>query len=243
MKNFFHANIKDKHDFVLYNKEDGKWYERTLSPITLQPINSGMGFKKLYKDEASYAEAKAIAFKAEQENRNIINYREHFTSALYESTSEVFKPLTNNQDKSLKEEQNIVNEISDLSKSLKAMKEEPNEEKKIEKDEKKEQEEQEEKELKEEHKETLSKNECMDLINSDDNMDELFKITEYKDNKIRFHIFDNLQCFNLIENGSDHNIELIEEDSNVIIKASRIENKQVKKYFISCNKRINECID
>ena len=68
----------------------------------------------------------------------------------------------------------------------------------------------------------------MDLINSDDNMDELFGITEYKDNKIRFHIFDDLQRFNLIENGSDHNIEFIEEDGKVIIKASRIENGTVK---------------
>ena len=74
-----------------------------------------MGFKELHKDEASYAEAKAKAYKAVQENRKIINNREHFTLALYESTSEVFKPLTNNQDKSLKEKQNIVKEISDLS--------------------------------------------------------------------------------------------------------------------------------
>ena len=77
----------------------------------------------------------------------------------------------------------------------------------------------------------------MDLINSDDNqdqrselsMDELFGITEYKDNKIRFHIFDDLR-FNLIENGSDHNIEFIKED-HVIIKASRIEKGTVKKYI------------
>ena len=89
----------------------------------LQLINSGMGFKDLYKDEASYAEAKAKAFKAEQKNRKIINDREHLISALYESTSEVFKPLIKNQDKSLKEEQNIVKEISNLSKSLKAIKE------------------------------------------------------------------------------------------------------------------------
>ena len=53
MKNFFHANIKDKHDFVLYNKEKGKWYNRTLSPIfikNLELINSGMGFRQLYPD-------------------------------------------------------------------------------------------------------------------------------------------------------------------------------------------------
>ena len=115
MKNFFHINIKEKHDFVLYNKEEGKWYNRTLSLITLQLINSGMGLKELYRDEASYGEAKARAYKAEQENRKIINDREHFTSALYESTSEVFKPLTNNQNKFLKQEKNIVKEISDLS--------------------------------------------------------------------------------------------------------------------------------
>ena len=130
MKNIFHTNIKDKHDFVLYNKEEGKWYNKNL-----ELINSGMGFKDLYKDEASYAEAKARAYKAEQENRKSNNDREHFTSALYESTSEVFKPLTNNQDKLLKEKQNIVKEISDLSNILKAMKEEPKEENKIKKEE------------------------------------------------------------------------------------------------------------
>ena len=125
MKNFFHINVKDKHDFVSYNKEEGKWYDTTLSPITLKPINSGIKFRQLYPDEQSYAEAKATAYKADQENRKIINDREHFTSAVYESTSKVFKPLTNNQYKLLIEEQNIVKEISDLSKSLKAMKEEP----------------------------------------------------------------------------------------------------------------------
>ena len=60
----------------------------------------------------------------------------------------------------------------------------------------------------------------MNLANSDDNINELFKITEYKDNKICFNIFDDLQRFNLIENGSDHNIEFIEED-NVIFKACK----------------------
>ena len=108
------------------------------------------------------------------------------------------------------------------------MKEEPKEEKKEQKKEERKIEQEEEEEEKE-HQETLSKNECMDLINSDDNMDGLFGITEYKDNKIRFHIFDDSQRFNLIENDSDHNIELIEEDNNVIIKASRIENGTVKK--------------
>ena len=38
-----------------------------------------MGFKDLYKDEASYAKAKAKAFKAEQKNRKIINNKEQFT--------------------------------------------------------------------------------------------------------------------------------------------------------------------
>ena len=46
-----------------------------------------MGFIDLYKDEASNADTKAKAYKAEQENRKIINDKEHFTSALYESTS------------------------------------------------------------------------------------------------------------------------------------------------------------
>ena len=77
-------NIKAKHDFILYNKDEGKWYDKTLSPITfdkgglkscersdlkdlsllnspnLKSINSGMGYK-LYPNEESYTEAKAKA--------------------------------------------------------------------------------------------------------------------------------------------------------------------------------------
>ena len=51
----------------------------------------------------------------------------------------------------------------------------------------------------------------MNLINFDDNMYELFEITEYKDNKICFNISDDLQRFNLIENESDHIIEFIKK--------------------------------
>ena len=88
-------NIKTKHDFILYNKDEGKWYDRTLSPITLskgglkacersdlkdlsllnspnlKSINSGMGYK-LYPDQESYLNAKAKTYKTEQENRKII---------------------------------------------------------------------------------------------------------------------------------------------------------------------------
>ena len=80
---------------------------------------------------------------------------------------------------------------------------------------------------KEEHKKTLSNNICINLINSDNNMDELFWIRKYKDNKIRFHIFDDLQRFNLIENRSNLKIEFIEEH-NVKIKVSKLENGTVK---------------
>ena len=50
----------------------------------------------------------------------------------------------------------------------------------------------------------------MNLVNSNDQVNELFGITKYKDNNIRFHIFDDLQRFNSIENGTNHNIEFIE---------------------------------
>ena len=30
MKNYFHANIQDKDDFILYNKGEGKWYNNIL---------------------------------------------------------------------------------------------------------------------------------------------------------------------------------------------------------------------
>ena len=76
---------------------------------------------------------------------------------------------------------------------------------------------------------TLSKNEYINLIESKDNMDELFGITEYKDDIIRFHIFDDLYKHKLIKKGIDHKIEFIEEiDGPVeqtfirtLIKASR----------------------
>ena len=122
-------NIKTKHDFILYNKYEGKWYDKTLSPITLdkglkdlsllnspnlKSINSGMGYK-LYPNEESYNEAKAKTYKEKQENRKIINNRDHFHAALLESTSEVFKLLTQKQDDSLKEEKEIVKQLKDLT--------------------------------------------------------------------------------------------------------------------------------
>ena len=92
----------------MYNKKENKWYNKNL-----ELINTRMGFKELYSDKQSYAEAKAKSYKAKQENHKIINDREHLTSTLDERTSKVFKPLRNNQDQSLKEEQNKVKEITD----------------------------------------------------------------------------------------------------------------------------------
>ena len=40
IKNFINTNIKDKHDFVLYNKKKVNGIKKTLSPINLQPFNS-----------------------------------------------------------------------------------------------------------------------------------------------------------------------------------------------------------
>ena len=40
-----------------------------------------MIFRKLYPDEQSFVEAKEKAFKAEQENRKIINDQKHFNAA------------------------------------------------------------------------------------------------------------------------------------------------------------------
>ena len=44
MKIIIHTNIIDKHDFVLYHKEDGKWYNRNLEFIYIE-----IGFRKLYQ--------------------------------------------------------------------------------------------------------------------------------------------------------------------------------------------------
>ena len=57
---------------------------------------------------------------------------------------------------------------------------------------------------------TLSKNECINLINSDNNKNEWFGITKYKDFIILFHIFEDLYNHKLIEKGIYHKIEFIE---------------------------------
>ena len=53
----------------------------------------------------------------------------------------------------------------------------------------------------------------MDLINSDDNIDEMFGISVFNDGVIRFRIYADLKHNNLIENDIDHKIELIEDNN------------------------------
>ena len=52
-------------------------------------------------------------------------------------------------------------------------------------------------------------------------MDELFGITMYQDDIIRFHIFSDLYKHKFIEKGIDQKIEFIEEIDRTLIKASR----------------------
>ena len=105
MINFLKVNIKDKHDFIMFNKDNGKWFTKKL-----EHINSGMGFN----EQQSYLEAKAKAYKAEQANRKTINDLQHFRSALLERTSEVFKLLTTIQNKSLEQEKEIVTQLKNV---------------------------------------------------------------------------------------------------------------------------------
>ena len=69
----------------------------------------------------------------------------------------------------------------------------------------------------------MSKNECIDLINSDDNIDEFFGISIFNDCVIRFRMYTDLKNNNLIENDIDHKIEFIEQNNQTFIKASRVE--------------------
>ena len=145
--------------------------DRTLSPLNLKPINSGMGFKK----QQSYLEAKAKAYKAEQANRKTINDLQHFSSALLERTSEVFKPLTTIQNKSLEQEKEIVTQLKNaqIIDPLKAIE---NKDLNL-KDDQNAQKTMSEHSLRDPEG-TLSKNECINLIESDGNMDKLFCIAE-----------------------------------------------------------------
>ena len=76
-------------------------------------------------------------------------------------------------------------------------------------------------------KTTLSKNECIDLINSDGNMDKLFGISVFNDGVFRFRIYTDIKNNNLIENDIDHKIELIEDDNETYVKASRVKKGEV----------------
>ena len=72
------------------------------------------------------------------------------------------------------------------------------------------------------------------LINSDDNMDELFGISTFNGGVIRVRIYAYLQRNNLIENDIDHKFEFIEDFDETYVKASRLEHGDVtnkKKYF------------
>ena len=69
---------------------------------------------------------------------------------------------------------------------------------------------------------------CMDLINSDDNIDELFGISVFNNGVIRFRIYTDFKKKNdLIENDIDHKIELLEDDDQTFIKTSRVEKGEV----------------
>ena len=84
--------------------------DRTLSPLNLKHINNGNGLKErqiLYLDQRSYLQTKAKAYKAEQANRKTINDLQHFSSALLERTSQVFKPFTTIQNKTLEQEKQM----------------------------------------------------------------------------------------------------------------------------------------
>ena len=250
MINLFNTNIKDKHDFILLNKDNGKRVNKTLTEISLSspnqrsfnlpiicihtglispPINSGMGIPSqqhnpdlmvlktdIPTDQRSYLDAKAKAYKAEQANQKSINDLRHFSSALLERTSEVFKPITTNQDKN----QQLL--AKTLNQKIIAIKNKPEAELEIPQINEK-------TEPKHEDNGTLSKIECIDLIESDENIYELFGITKYNDYIIRFHIFLELYRHQLIENGIDHKIEFIEEIDRTLIKASRTKDNIVIK--------------
>ena len=211
----------------MLNKNDGKWFSKNL-----KPINSGIGLN----EQQSYLEAKATAYKAEQANRKTTNDLQHFSSTLLECTSSVFKPLTTIQNKSLEQEKKIVAQLKNahILDPLKAIENKPGDVMAIEaKDDKhvdiNENVKQETTSLRLPDQRTLSKNECINLIKSDDNMDELFGITEYKDNIIRFHIFENLYKYKLIKIGIYHKIEFIEEIDRTLIKSSRTKDGKVIK--------------
>ena len=102
MITFLKIIIINKHDFIMFNKDDCKWFSNNL-----KPINSGMGLN----EQQSYLEAKTKAYKVEMAKRITINDLQHFSSALLQRISEIFKPLTTIKNKSLQQEKEIVTQL------------------------------------------------------------------------------------------------------------------------------------
>ena len=76
MCEFFKLNINQQYEFILFNKDDGKYYRTNKSTNNNQyfelinhKIMEGKGFSS-YND---YLKTKAKAYKAEQHNRKSIN--------------------------------------------------------------------------------------------------------------------------------------------------------------------------
>ena len=187
-------------------------------------------------EQQSYLEAKAKAYKAEQSNGKTINDLQHFSLALLERTSKVFNPLTTIQNKSLEQEKEIVALLKNahILDPLTTIENKPGNVKAIDTKDNKhadinENIEHETTSIRLPDQMSLFKNECINLIESDDNMDELFGITEYKDSIICFYIFENLYNHKLMEKGIDHKIKFIKDIDRTLIKASRTKDGRVIK--------------
>ena len=98
------------------------------------------------------------------------------------------------------------------------------------------------------HETTLSKHECINLIESKNNIDKLFGITEYKDYIICFHIFEDLYNHKLNIKGYNHKIKFIEEINRTLIKVSMTKDKIIikeisfsatKELMIALTKNVN----
>ena len=115
MSTFFKNQIKNKHDFIIYNKDSNNWLDYRLELIeakndqrfdinimsNLKIINSNQMASVRSSSHTQLQQAQNLlkAYNAEQNTLQNMNDRKLFESSLYEQTKSIFKPITESTDR------------------------------------------------------------------------------------------------------------------------------------------------
>ena len=87
--NFIHEHVKDKHDFIIYNKESNQWIKSRFNIINMASVGDNHNL------QLQQAEENLKAYNAQQKTLKNMKDQTRFESALFDQTSTLFKPITN----------------------------------------------------------------------------------------------------------------------------------------------------